>query len=76
MHFYTEPAYVDTARMLAESGLCFVFNNDEIEVGGGFWTPASGLNKILLKRITKTGTDFRFYDPREHSPDKNTKKNN
>ena len=76
MHFYKEPGYVETARMLAESGLSFVFNNDEIEVGGGFWTPASALNKVLLRRITETGTDFGFYDPSENPLDKNSSDKN
>ena len=69
MHFHKEPGYVESARMLAESGLSFVFNNDEITVGGGFHTPASALNNVLLKRITKTGTDFGFYDPYENPSD-------
>ena len=74
MHFHKEPGCAEPARLLAESGLSFVFNDDQIEVGGGFWTPASALNKVLLNRITKTGTDFRFYDPSKNSSDENTKK--
>ena len=41
MTFPDDPGYRDTARMLVESGLCFVLNQNEIKVGGGFWTTAS-----------------------------------
>ena len=64
-HLHKEPGYTETARMLAESGLCFIFNNDQIKVGGGFWTPAGALNSVLLKRLMKTGTEYRFYNPDE-----------
>jgi len=76
-HLYADPGYVETSRMLAESGLCFVFNDDKIKVGGGFWTPGSALNETLLERLQKSGkTDFCFYDPKESISGGNDKKLN
>jgi len=76
-HLYADPGYVETSRMLAESGLCFVFNDDKIKVGGGFWTPGSALNETLMVRLQKSGkTDFCFYDPSESISVVNDKKNN
>jgi short subunit dehydrogenase-like uncharacterized protein len=63
--FKGDPGYRETARMLGETGLCFVFNNEELKLGGGMHTTASGLGKVLLKRLTDTGTTFDWYNPRE-----------
>jgi short subunit dehydrogenase-like uncharacterized protein len=62
--FKGDPGYSQTARMLGETGLCFVFNNEELRLGGGMHTTASGLGKVLLKRLTDTGTTFNFYNPK------------
>ena len=53
--FKTDAGYRDTARMLVESGLCFIFNKNEIKVEGGFWTPASCQGESLMKRLCATG---------------------
>jgi len=58
MVFYTDAGYRDTARMLVESGLCFIFNKEEIKVGGGVWTPATCQGNAIVKRLTDTGCDF------------------
>merc|ERR1712194_518478 len=63
MSFDKDPGYLETARMLGESGLCFVFDNEKLSLGGGMHTTASGLGKVLLDRLVATGTQFRFYDP-------------
>jgi len=39
--YYDCPGYRDTARMLVESALCFVFDKEKIKVDGGFYTSAS-----------------------------------
>ena len=65
MTFDKDPGYWETARMLGESGLCFVFDNDKLKVGGGMHTTASGLGQVLLDRLVATGTGFRFYNPRD-----------
>jgi short subunit dehydrogenase-like uncharacterized protein len=36
--------------MLSESALCLAL--DESQTGGGFWTPASGMGKVLMDRLT------------------------
>jgi len=41
MTFPDDPGYRDTARLLVESAMCFVFNEKEIKVGGGCWTTAT-----------------------------------
>ena len=58
--FVDDPGYRDTARMLAETGLAFIFNKDKITVGGGFWTPSSCMGDILFERLLKTGCLFSF----------------
>jgi short subunit dehydrogenase-like uncharacterized protein len=45
-----DPGYGSTSKMLAESALCLA--KDDIEVGGGIWTPASAMNELLLGRLT------------------------
>jgi len=63
--FKGDPGYRETARMLGESGLCFVFNNEELKLGGGMWTTASGLGNVLMKRLKDTGTTFDWYNPND-----------
>jgi len=46
-----DPGYGSTAKMLGESAVCLA--KDAIEVGGGFWTPASALAEPLLERLVK-----------------------
>ena len=63
--FPVDPGYMDTARMLIECGICFVLNNDQCQKNGGFWTPASCFGDACLDRLVKTGSTFKFYNPRE-----------
>ena len=58
--FNEDIGYRDTARMLAESGLCFVFNDDKISQEGGLHTPASCLGMALKERLEASGTEFNF----------------
>ena len=58
--FNKDVGYVDTARMLVESGLCFVFEEGEIENKGGMFTPASCFGNSLRRRLEDTGTEFEF----------------
>ena len=42
IYFPDDPGYYDTARMLVESGLCFIFNKKEMnKISGGYHTTAS-----------------------------------
>ena len=46
-----DPGYGSTSKMLSESAICLA--QDELTVGGGFWTPASALGDHLLQRLVK-----------------------
>lgn len=64
--FSKDPGYKETARMLVESGLCFIFNEKEMKnVSGGFWTSASCFGEVILNRLIATGSTFNFYNPNE-----------
>ncbi len=44
-----DPGYGSTAKMLAECAVCLA--QDDLTVGGGFWTPASAMGDALLERL-------------------------
>lgn len=52
--------------MLTEAALCLAEDESRITVGGGFWTPASAMGKLLRDQITKhAGLSFDLIeDPR------------
>lgn len=56
IYFPNDPGYVDTARMLVESGLTLALDNDKLETKGGVWTPAPCLGRALLRRLVSSGT--------------------
>lgn len=58
MYFTKCVGYLETGRMLAESGLALALSEDELKKGGGFFSPAYGLGNTLLDRIVATGTHF------------------
>jgi short subunit dehydrogenase-like uncharacterized protein len=59
MYFPRDAGYLDTARMLAEAGLCMALQEDDLPTnGGGFFSPGYGLGKVLLQRLINTGTYF------------------
>ena len=47
----SDPGYGSTSKMLAESAVCLAL--DSLDVGGGFWTPASSMGNKLLARLSK-----------------------
>ncbi|MEM1433176.1 MAG: saccharopine dehydrogenase NADP-binding domain-containing protein [Pseudomonadota bacterium] len=52
-----DPGYGSTAKMLSESAVCLA--QDELTVGGGFWTPASAMGDELLERLpSNAGVSF------------------
>jgi short subunit dehydrogenase-like uncharacterized protein len=51
-----DPGYGETAKMLAESALCLVF--DDVAVGGGQVTPAVALGDRLIDRLVRAGIAF------------------
>ena len=44
-----DPGYGSTSKILGEAGVCLAL--DELQVEGGFWTPASAMGEALLKRL-------------------------
>jgi short subunit dehydrogenase-like uncharacterized protein len=44
-----DPGYGSTCKMLSESAVCLA--RDHLDVGGGFWTPASAMGDKLLDRL-------------------------
>jgi short subunit dehydrogenase-like uncharacterized protein len=44
-----DPGYGSTSKMLGESAVCLA--RDHLDVGGGFWTPASAMGDKLLDRL-------------------------
>lgn len=52
-----DPGYGSTCKMLSESALCLAF--DELEPGGGFFTPASAMATPLIERlVSRAGLSF------------------
>ena len=45
-----DPGYGSTSKMLSESAVCLAL--DDLDVGGGFWTPAAAMGQALLDRLT------------------------
>jgi short subunit dehydrogenase-like uncharacterized protein len=60
MSFNVDPGYKDTARMLVESALSFSLG-EGCPSGGGVFTPAACQKEVLLERLLKTGTEFKFH---------------
>ena len=54
-----DPGYSGTAIMLTESALSIILNNEEISKKFGVLTPASGIGKILIKRLKTKGIIFK-----------------
>ena len=44
-----DPGYGSTSKMLSESAVCLA--RDDIQTGGGVWTPASAMGAPLIKRL-------------------------
>lgn len=56
-----DPGYGSTSKMLSECAVCLA--KDDIDVGGGVWTPASSMGKPLLERLQKNaGLSFEIRD--------------
>ena len=56
-----DPGYGSTAKMLAECAVCLA--QDKLEVGGGFWTPASAMGDQLIERLPgNAGVTFDLMD--------------
>ncbi len=56
-----DPGYSETAKMLAESGLCLAF--DELPQTAGQVTTAQAMGDALLLRLQRAGMSFRVLEP-------------
>ncbi len=56
-----DPGYTETAKMLAESGLCLAF--DELKPRAGQLTTAVAMGDALLTRLQRAGITFRVLEP-------------
>jgi short subunit dehydrogenase-like uncharacterized protein len=62
MSFNVDPGYMDTARMLVESGLTLSLDGAKLRSrAGGVFTPAACQGEALLDRLLKTGTTFAYH---------------
>ncbi len=56
-----DPGYGSTSKMISESAVCLA--QDDLSVGGGFWTPASAMGDQLLERLpANAGVTFTLID--------------
>ncbi|WP_029890183.1 saccharopine dehydrogenase family protein [Polycyclovorans algicola] len=46
-----DPGYGSTGKMLGEAAVCLALDLDKAKVGGGFWTPATGMGDALIERL-------------------------
>ncbi len=46
-----DPGVESTSRLLTEAALCLAEDEAQIDVGGGFWTPAAALGPLLRERV-------------------------
>jgi short subunit dehydrogenase-like uncharacterized protein len=56
-----DPGYSETAKMLAESGLCLAF--DDLPASAGQVTTAEAMGDALLERLRGAGISFRVLEP-------------
>ena len=54
----TDPGYSATAKMLTESAISILLNEDKIPKAYGVLTPASGIGLILIDRLQDRGISF------------------
>ena len=54
----SDPGYSATAKMLTESAICILLNENKIPKKYGVLTPASGIGLILIERLKEKGISF------------------
>ena len=60
IHGDKDPGYKSTAKMISESAMALA--QDDLDVGGGFWTPASAMGDTLINRLPNAGVTFKVMD--------------
>ena len=53
-----DPGYSATAKMITESALSILLNQDRIPKGSGVLTPAAGIGVVLAERLNDKGFNF------------------
>ncbi len=53
-----DPGYTETAKMLAETGLCLTVDREELPTRAGVLTPAVAMGERLIKRLQRAGIAF------------------
>lgn len=53
-----DPGYTETAKMLAEAGLCLAFDRDRLPPLYGSLPPAAAMGDALLQRLQRAGIRF------------------
>lgn len=57
MYFPKDPGGLETARMLVEAALCLSLQENDLPAKhGGFWTPATAMGDVLMRRLLASGT--------------------
>lgn len=54
-----DPGYVETSKMLAESGMCLAQDREALPARAGVLTPAEAMAEPLLARLQRAGLQFR-----------------
>ena len=54
----SDPGYSATAKMLTESSLSILLNNEKIPDNYGILTPASGIGLVIIDRLKDKGITF------------------
>ncbi len=54
-----DPGYVETSKMLAESGMCLAQDRGRLPARSGVLTPAAAMGDVLLARLQAAGLQFR-----------------
>lgn len=56
-----DPGYGSTSKMIAESAVCLAL--DDLDCGGGVWTPASAMGEALIARLhERAGVTFDLHE--------------
>ena len=54
----SDPGYSATAKMLTETAISMILNEDKIPKAYGVLTPASGIGLVLIDRLKDKGISF------------------
>jgi short subunit dehydrogenase-like uncharacterized protein len=58
---FQDPGYGETSKMLGESAMCLVLDEQSLPESYGVVTPASSMGERLLQRLREAGMVFSFH---------------